>query len=171
MNLFTAAGQIWEPMGKFLRHFRNIFTIKSFPMKKFERSDDPKLHPCIGCWWLLTSTKIINQQNLNHSFWPLFEFCHFRKKKFYHNISFYGKSNFLPVLDSVPRFWKRCPGVCCQTMTHNEKNLPKHLILIQNFTFWEIFQVSGCDKTQFPEVTRLRFLFTRYPLLFTHWLS
>ena len=44
-------------MGKFLRHFRNICTIKSFPMKKFERSGDSKLHPCIGCWWLLTATK------------------------------------------------------------------------------------------------------------------
>ena len=40
-----------------MRHFRNICTIKSFPMKKFERSDDSKLQPCIGCLWLLTATK------------------------------------------------------------------------------------------------------------------
>ena len=64
-------------LGKLLRHFRNICTIK--PLWS-ERSDDSKLHPCIGCWWLLTATKIINQQNLNHSFWPLFEFRHFWKK-------------------------------------------------------------------------------------------
>ena len=44
-------------MGKFLRHFRNICTIKSFIMKKFERSGDSKLHPCISFWWLLTATK------------------------------------------------------------------------------------------------------------------
>ena len=43
--------------GKFLRHFRNICTIKSFPVKKFERRDDSKLHPCISCWWPLTATK------------------------------------------------------------------------------------------------------------------
>ena len=43
--------------GKFLRHFWSICTVKSFLMKKFERSDDSKLHPCIGRWWLLTATK------------------------------------------------------------------------------------------------------------------
>ena len=37
--------------------------------------------------------------------------------------------------------------------------------------FWKKFQVSGSDKTPVPEVTKPRFLFTRCPLLFTHWLS
>ena len=53
----TAHCTLHLKMGKILRHFRNICTIKSFPMNKFERSDDSKLHPCIGCWWLLTATK------------------------------------------------------------------------------------------------------------------
>ena len=81
------------------------------------------------------------------------------------------KSNFLPVPDSEPRFWKRCSGVCCQTVTYNEWYWSKHLIFIQNFTFWEIFQVSWSAETPFLEVTRLRFLFTRCPLLFNCWLS
>ena len=76
----TAHCTLHLKMGKFLRHFRNICTIKSFQMKKFERSDDSKLHPCIGCWWLLTATKIINQQKINHRFFHLLEFRQFRKK-------------------------------------------------------------------------------------------
>ena len=35
-------------------------------MKKFERSDDSKLHPFIGCWWFLTATK-------NIMFWEIFQ--------------------------------------------------------------------------------------------------
>ena len=156
--------------GNVLRHFWNICTIKSFPMKKFERSDDSKLHPCIGCWWILTTTKRINPQNLNHSFWPLLEFRHFRKFFLPPNF-FNGKSNFPQVLDSEPMFWRSCSGVCCQTVTYNEWNWSKHLTFIQNFMFWETFQVSGSDKTPFPEVTKLRFSFPRCTLFFTRWLS
>ena len=65
-------------------------------------------------------------------------------------------STFLKVLDSESRFWKRCSGFCCQTVTYNEWNWPKHLIYIQIFTFWEIFSgfrkwqnsISGNDKTE-----------------------
>ena len=67
-------------MGKFLRHLRNICTIKSFPMKKFERSDDSKLHTFINCWWLLIATKNNQPTKPKYSFWSLLEFCHFRKK-------------------------------------------------------------------------------------------
>ena len=44
-------------LGKFLRLFRKIYTMKFFPMKKFEKSDDSKFHPCIGLWWLVTNAK------------------------------------------------------------------------------------------------------------------
>ena len=59
-------------MGKFLHHFQKICNIKYFQMKKFERSHDSILHPYIGCWWLLTGTKIINQQNLIIVFFATF---------------------------------------------------------------------------------------------------
>ena len=58
---FFVSNNMWikdqRQLGMFLCNFRNIHTIKSFPMKKFDRSDDSKLHQCIGCWWLLTATK------------------------------------------------------------------------------------------------------------------
>ena len=56
-------------------------------------------------------------------------------------------------------------------MTYLARNWPKDLIIIQNFMFWEYFQVSGSDKSPVPAVIKLRFLFIRCPLLFTHWLS
>ena len=97
--------------------------------------------------WLLVAPhcyKKINQQNLNHSFWPILEFRQFREKKFYHHIFLDGKSNFRQVLDSDPRFWKRCSGVCCQTVTYNEWNWPKHLIFKLNWGN----SISGSDKTE-----------------------
>ena len=149
-----------------MRHFRNICTKKSFPMKKFERSDDSKLHPCIGSSLL---QKIIKQQNLNHSFWPLLEFRHFWKK-FYH-LFFMENQIFCKFYILGPGFEKGGQGVCCQTVTYNEWNWSKHLILIQKIYVLVNFQDSGSDKTPFPEVTKLRFLFTKCPLLFTRWLS
>ena len=115
--------------------------------------------------------KIINQQNLNHSFWPLLAFRLFRKKFLPPYFFLIQRFNFLQVLDSEPRFWKSCSWVCCQTMTYNEWNWSKHLKFIQHFMFWEILQVSGSNETPFPEVTKLRFLFTRCSLFFTRWLS
>ena len=56
---------------------------------------------CIACWWLLTVTKIINQQTLNHSFFlPLLEFCHFQKKNLT-NFFFLWKIKF----SVSSRFW------------------------------------------------------------------
>ncbi len=158
-------------LGKFLRHLRNICTIKFFPMKKFERSVDSKLHPCIGCWWLLTAKKIINLQNLNHRFLQLLGFCHFRKKNLppffvVDENQFFCKSEIL-ILGLI----KSYSGICCQTVTNNEWKWPKDFIIIQKLMFWKSFQVSGSDETPVPGVTKLRFVFTRCPLLFTYLLN
>ena len=93
--------------------------------------------------------KILNQQNLNHSFWPLLEFCHFRGKKSYHYYFLKGKSNFLQVLDSEPRFWKRFLGFVVKpwhTMSDIDQNTSYSYKILR---FWKFF---SC-----PEVTKLHF--------------
>ena len=124
-------------------------------MKKFERSDDSKLHPCIGCWSLLTATKNNQQQNLNHSFWPLLEFCHFRKK-ILPPYFFDGKSNFLQIIDSEPWFWKKVwRGLLSNRdiqwvkliKTPHIRTTFYFLGIFSGFRKWQNF-ISGSDKTE-----------------------
>ena len=51
---------------------------------------------------------------------------------------------FLQIFEYLLRKKKKCSCVHCHTV-------PTDLVIINNFMFLEIFQVSGSDKTQFWE--------------------
>ena len=82
--------------GKFFCHSRKICTMKSFPIKKFERRDFSKLHSYIIFCWLLSSTKNNRPTTPKSQFFfvLLLGFCNSPKKLYNHNF-FQGKPNFL----------------------------------------------------------------------------
>ena len=114
---------------------------------------------------------IINWQYLNYRFFATFRVSSLPEKNFTTIFLLIENQIFCKPYIFSPGLKKRSSGVYCQTVTYNEWNWPKELIIIQNFMFWEIFQVFGSDNTPVPEVTKLRFFLPRCPLLFTCWLS
>ena len=61
-NKHRSAPGIKKHTGKsFFCHFWKIYTIESFLMKKFKKSDDSKFHLCFCIWWLPTTAKKIQQ--------------------------------------------------------------------------------------------------------------
>ena len=148
----------------FFCHFRKTCTIQSFPIKKFERRDNSKLHLYIDFCWPLTTTKIINQKYLNHRFFcHLIGFCYVWKT--FLPLFFLGKSKFLQVLDSVLRLEKVFRGSSSNRYIQrmNLTNSPG------NHTQIYIFKTK--NKTPTPEVPKLRIVLTSCPLLFTYWLG
>ena len=117
------------------------YTVKSFQMKKIERSDDSKFHPCIDFWRLLQER--ITQRHLSPNFLKnTFRVSSLPEKKFYHHIFFSRKKSFFQVLDSMLRFLKRCSGICFQTVIYT--NQPQFYVF-----FFFFFNYSEVTKLYF----------------------
>ena len=136
-------------------------------MKKFERRYDSKLHPFIGFLWLLTAIKIINQQNLDHQFFPIFRVSSL-PEKISTTIFFNGKPNassrFLAqVLKKV--FWGLLSNFSIQwiKLTKRPYNHTKFFVLV-NFSGFRKWQnsSSGSDETK---IFIYKVPFTVHPLV------
>ena len=149
----------------FFHYFWKTCIIQSFPLKKFERRYAYTLHSYIDFCSPLTTTKISH----------FYGFVTPEKNVYQHNF-FEGKPNFLWALDSVLRFKRFLPLLGVVTVgksfyhyifsdsrlilrlkkrdlgvhtgvIYSKRIWPTALVIIHNFMFFEIFQLSGSDKT------------------------
>ena len=90
-------------------HSRKICTIKSFPMKQFERRDESKLHSYKCFCWPLTITKITDKQHLNNRFFATFRVWSIPEKISYKPTS--------PQLCAVLQY---CTLLGCRAILHSD---------------------------------------------------
>ena len=138
------------------RHFRKICTIKLFPMKKFERSDDSKFHPYIGFWWFVTTTKKNKPTPPKSQIFDTFRVLSLHEKSSTTIFFVKGKLFFFFNSRLYDQVLKKCSGVRGQTVKYSTWVWLRDLIFNHNVMFLEIFQVSRSDQTPFPEVTKLQ---------------
>ena len=109
--------------------------------------------------------KTFNKQHLHPGFVDNFRVSALLEKNST-TIFFLGKTKFFP----SPRFYAQVLKKVFRVL-YSAWVWPTNFVINQNFMFLETLQVSWSDKTQFPEVTTLRFLFTCCLFLFNHWLG